>query len=185
MASKKFTKKITRYMIYVVLASFILGGLYTNYGMPERKEDTTDQASSRYNIVSYDGERIATNPIECEITEKKNNIKIVLPQDNRVSDDDLAQVFESNITGVKSVVLEVSKSHAMFDMKVEEENAIDEVKDKIRINGARIYGAYMCNVGDSTVEVIGQNLTVGENINILLVERSRAGFSEIIGFQQG
>ena len=144
MAAKgKISKRMTKYLIYIVMASFVLGGLFTNYGMPEQTQEN-EEADTAYNIIQYDSERIASNTVECEITEKKNNIKLVMSQDSRITNEDLQQVFETNVTGVKSVLLEISQSNAMFDIQVEDEEVKAELEEEIKLDGARFYDIYTC-----------------------------------------
>ncbi len=185
MASKKGSKgRYTRTMIYIIMASFVLGGLFTGYGMPKDSEGVDNSPQSKWNILVYESESVATQPVACNILEATGDVKVVVANAGALDDDIISEVFDANITGVKSTVLEVSPSYAMFHMKVDGDEARKGISDRIRIPGMMVYDVYMCGAQGERVEVIGRNLTVGDEVSVLLVERTRAGFREYVGFMQ-
>jgi hypothetical protein len=184
MASKKFklSKKTTKYLIYVVLASFLLGGLFVDYGRTRPNQD--DAPQRQYNILIYESENVYPNPVECKIIAASSDVKIIVPPTARLTDDILEEIFDSEIPGVKSKVLEVSPNYAMFNLRVDEEASLDAILARVRISGAKAYNTYICDIQGRQIELIGRELEAGMTVNALIVDRMRAGFTETIGFAQ-
>jgi len=165
------------------VAVFVFSSLYVGLrGNEPGGQDNTPNPGWR--IIQYDSAQPGRASALTKIVAETKKLKLI-PADMTPSVDDLEAVFESNVTGVTGIVLENAPGYVMFSLDTDGSNVTDRIEDEIRLPaGYRIYRVYEASTPAGVLEVVGDGFAAGDYVKALLLERRRAGESEILGFAQ-
>jgi hypothetical protein len=173
-----------KYMIYFVGAVMVLSGLYVGLGreMPSAPQD--DSAAS-WNVVNYESSQVSESSAVTKIVGATTQYKLRPKNMNLLDQSDITYVFQSNITGVRSIVLESGGGNTMFHIDTDGGNVSNQIRSRIRLRGDyTLYQVYKGSTPYGTIDVVGDNLSIGDWVKIFTLQRAAGARTETLGFVQ-
>jgi hypothetical protein len=178
----RFSKKWMNYMIYFVGAVMVLSGLYVGLGR-EMPTAPQDDATTSWNVVNYDSVQVGESTAVTKIVGLTNHLKLRPKNMNLLDQSDITYVFQSNITGVRSIVLESGAGNTMFHFETDGGNVSQEIRNRIRLRGDySLYQVYKGSTPYGTIDVVGDNLTIGDWVKVYVLQRAAGARTETLGF---
>jgi len=180
----RFLNRYKKEMIIVVGFVMVLSSFYTGVDRemtaPAENEDTANWV-----VVNYDSAVLGSQSTVVKVTGVTNEYKLWPNQMSRVDRKDITDVFESNVTGVRSIILEAGGGSEMFHIATDGGNVTDEIRKRIRLPGGyNLYRVYKGTSQYGSLDMVGENLEVGDYVNLLLLQRTRNNKNEVLGFSQ-
>lgn len=179
----RFSNNTVKIIMYAVIASFALSMFYTGYSRNIPDEEPQQESSQALNnYLYYDVEQVSPQKVPAILSEKTNQVKLVLKK-RFSSEEDVVEVLNQSIEGVSNVRVESSPSRDMVNYVLSDPDAKERILDEVSIQGGYVaYDVYKGTVSGVPVEVIGNGLNASEDVEVYLVERQRSGFKDYIGF---
>ncbi len=182
----RFSKNTTKYLMYVVIASFVLSALFSDYGR-QTQTPTQDAEGSEANwtVVDYDSSQLFDIAGVVRVLNITGDLKLVLKDPGSVRKSDVDRLFSSKIEGVESISLERSPSYEMFNIRTNSPNASKNIRNTIRFPGDYIlYNVYESMTDGGAVGLIGDGLSSGDYVLAIPFQRNRGGKAEFLAFMQ-
>jgi hypothetical protein len=180
----RLPQKWMKYMIYLVGAIMVLSGLYVGLGR-EMPSAPKDDPTASWNIVTYDSMQVGASSAVTKIVGLTNQLKLRPKNMNLLQQSDITDIFESNITGVTAIVLETGAGENMFHFDTDGSNVSGEIRQRIRLRGDYIlYQVYKGSTPYGTIDVVGENLKIGDYVRVFTLQRSAGARTETLGFVQ-
>ncbi len=182
-AHKLSKKKKQQYMILFITFIFVFSGLYMGLG---RSVPTEDEGPRTYDVVEYDSAQLGDAAAVVQVADATGDW-IIMPREPQLLDQrDVVEVFESNITGVRHVRLEVSPGHTMFRLEGDGRNISGEVERIIRLPGGyNLYRVYRGVTPYGELPLVGAYLNAGDTVKAFVLRRSGPEGAELLAFSQG
>jgi hypothetical protein len=177
-------RRNTKLWIVVIAGIMLLSALsFMSYrSRPQKPEADVD---TDMQVVRYTVEPVGDQSGLIEVTGELLQL-VLLPKDPGSLDrDSIENVFGLNSSSISNTVLELTNAYAFFRFHVDDiEAAEKEILDNIRLTGGyNIYRMYGGRVSDISVEVVGHNLSVGDEVRVMLFQNVDNPF-KVIGFAQ-
>jgi hypothetical protein len=178
------SKKFRNFMIMFIGVIMVLSALEVFLNRAQNVESPEDE-SLKWNTVKYESVQLGQSSALTQIVAATDQYKLRPNQPNRLDSQDVSGVFESNISGVSSIVLESGPDDMMFNIRTDGRNVSDEVKKRIRLPGGYLlFRVYMGSTPYGGINVAGEDLKVGDYVRVLLMQRTSGAKSDVIGFAQ-
>jgi len=178
----RLPKQWMKYMILLTGAVMLLSGLYTGVERDPPQDAATD-LRSKWNVVQYDSASLGQSSALVNIMGPTGQYMLRPNAMSRLSEQDITDVFESNVTGVKSIVLENAPGEEFFHLETDGSDVSAEVARRIRMPGGyKIYGLYLGTTPYGNINIVGDGLAAGDWVRVILLERLRGGASDTLGF---
>ncbi len=178
----RLPKQWMKYLIVITGVVMLFSGLYTGIERDEPQAAGAD-VRAKWNVVQYDSASLGQGSALVKIIGPTGQYKLKPSAMSRMSEQDIADVFESNVTGVRSIVLESAPTEAFFHIETDGSDVSSEVARRIRMPGGyQTYGVYLGATPYGNLNVVGEGLAEGDWVRVILLERMRDGASDTLGF---
>ncbi|MFH0862579.1 MAG: hypothetical protein V1875_06055 [Candidatus Altiarchaeota archaeon] len=177
-------KNWKKYGMILVGLTMVLSGIEfgLNRDIPAPGQE---DASANWTVLTYQAANIGTETAVTRITEATDTYEIKPNQVARLGRRDITDLFESNVTGVTGIVFENAPGAEMFRLDTLGGNISDEIRKRIRLPGGyNLYRVYRGTTPYGQINVIGDNLQVGDYVSVYLMQRVREGSTETMGFMK-
>jgi hypothetical protein len=180
----KKSSPFVKYMIIIVGASFLLSSFSYDLNKSQDDGSASGDPTDSWNLIRYDGGSLGTQAAVVRITGATDDYKLRPTRMDLVGQDDMSIVFESNVTGVVGLALETGAGDDMFDIRTDGgPNVSAELRKRIRLPGGySLYRVYKAATDYGELKVIGENIAVGDWAKVHLMERRRAGATDVLGY---
>jgi hypothetical protein len=181
----RLPKKLLKYLIIFTGAIMVLSGLYTGLSR-DMSAPAAEDLTASWNMTTYDSAYLGDASAVTTIISETNQMILRPNKVGMLSQEDVNDIFEANITGVTSLVFEVAPGSQMFRLEVQDFNVTGEIRKRIRMPGGyQIYHVYRGSTPYGEVSVVGDGLEAQDHVRIILLQRSKGGVEESMGFVQG
>jgi hypothetical protein len=178
----RLPKKWMKHMILLVGAIMLFSGLYSGIGMEDPQATAADD-SSAWTVISYDSAQIGDATALTKIIAETNQYKLRPNQMSLMERQDINDIFESNITGVKSIVFENAPTEEMFAITTDGTDVAGEFRRRVRVPGGyEFLRVYKGSTPYGQLDVLGDGLRTGEWASVLLLQRVRGQTTETLAF---
>jgi hypothetical protein len=180
----RLPKKWMKYLILMVGGIMLFSGLYVGLGREMPQGNAKDDTSS-WMVVSYDSAQIGDTTALTKIIAQTGQYKLRPNQMSSLNQQDINDIFQSNITGVKSIVFENAPREEMFNIDTDGTDVVGEFRRRVRIPGGyEFLPVYQGSTPYGQVDVVGDGLSIGDSARVLLMQRTRGTITETLAFVQ-
>jgi hypothetical protein len=180
----KFGKNTNKYLIILVGAIMVFSGLYSGVNR-EIPSPTSADNPGNWTSVNYDSASLYASGVLAQVEGASNTYKMIPKSAGLLQSGNLDIVFESNVTGVQGITLENAPGYVMFSIETDGRNVTAEIRKRIRLPGDyNLYRVYNCRTQYGLMEVVGDNFEKGDYVKVLVLGRTRAGSTQLLGFAQ-
>lgn len=182
----RFSKKSIKYIIFIVIASFILSGVFSGFSTNESElQNPEDESGLNWSGRMFESSIISDESGLVTIYSQKNELLIFAPNPSSIDKRYIDQVFKADVDGVLNREYELSPNNLIIRIQTDGRDIKEEFTFKAKLPKAWVlYDVYEGQMNVGFVDVVGEGLDVGDKVKVLLLSQTTKGMSESIALAQ-